>query len=63
LPLSWWTWWGSDLLCRDGRLSGLLDFELSHRNVCVAEFDLAWRGVSATGLQPNGQGTSSARML
>lgn len=33
-----------NLLFKDGQLSGILDFELAHRDHRVAEFCLAWRG-------------------
>lgn len=33
-----------NLLFMDGRLSGILDFELAHRNHRIADFALAWRG-------------------
>ncbi|WIM99290.1 phosphotransferase [Actinoplanes oblitus] len=33
-----------NLLFEDGRLTGVLDFEASHRNFLVADFALAWRG-------------------
>jgi aminoglycoside phosphotransferase (APT) family kinase protein len=33
-----------NLLFQDGRLSGVLDFEASHRNYRVADFVLSWRG-------------------
>lgn len=33
-----------NLLFKEGRLSGILDFELSHRDHRVADFALSWRG-------------------
>ncbi len=33
-----------NLLYRDGDLSGVLDFETTHRNFVVADFALSWRG-------------------
>jgi Ser/Thr protein kinase RdoA (MazF antagonist) len=33
-----------NLLFQDDRLSGILDFEVTHRNYRVADFALAWRG-------------------
>ncbi|MCA1596305.1 MAG: phosphotransferase [Chloroflexi bacterium] len=33
-----------NLLFKDGRLSGILDFELAHRDHRVADFALSWRG-------------------
>ncbi|MBO0682853.1 MAG: phosphotransferase [Candidatus Dormibacteraeota bacterium] len=33
-----------NLLYRDGRLSGILDFETSHLDLAVADFALSWRG-------------------
>jgi len=35
------TW---NLLFQDGQLTGLFDFELSHQDHRVADFNLAWRG-------------------
>lgn len=33
-----------NLLCRDGELTGVIDFESTHLNHRVSEFALAWRG-------------------
>ncbi|BCJ46899.1 hypothetical protein GCM10010168_35810 [Actinoplanes ianthinogenes] len=33
-----------NLLFEDGRLTGVLDFEASHRSLLVADFALSWRG-------------------
>lgn len=33
-----------NLLCTDGRLTGLIDFEAAHHNFQVADFAMSWRG-------------------